>query len=725
MTSFKFVPLDRTEVIRGTTRDFARYIWSGAWRRSSAEAFLYVRGNINDPRASHYPFDSAGFAMLAELAEDLDIRDPEKLRRLFFIHESTEAPKVSRRATVSERATVVQKGRAVGVRVAPLKEPQTIAPETRNLERRRALRLYTTESSRRTARRRPAISGLETSWMLEQGRARAKPTTKSKASATRKSKASATTKSKARANAKTTVESREPGAAQQAETLHRTPHMDFSDEHPSPGTTFQAQVWLDQEAARAEEESEQVVVELPAGVDEILLHVWLVSSRHFEVGGGLVQELTLRRGDERSGPVPFEVKVGRRVKSGRNASLTAMFAYQGRPAGKVTRRVRIKLPRPAREARRPRRTRTEGEVRLGTSAGEPDLTVEVGAAPDSNSRHFWCRVTSRHLPDLADEPAQRWDLPQVARDIVVSYMDGFTEEGLSGNQRLARLSGAGVQLFGVAPENFQKAFWRMIDEKKPFETISIVSAEPFIPWELMIPRRHKDGREELHGPLGIEFAVGRWIDEAALPPRQLFEIKDSYVIAPAYTGQLVLRDAEPEAQQVKKLFGGTRIEPAVFDEIERRFTERGAALLHFACHGAVSTAVAQVIYLEDDERLQSVDLLGMPGAKAACSSRQPLVFLNACEVGRPAPALVGIGGFAKAFIDIGAHGVVAPLWSVVDEIAHNIATEFYARVTDDPSVPLAEALREIRAHAYASQGGEDSYAAYCFYGDPLATLQVA
>jgi hypothetical protein len=34
-------------------------------------------------------------------------------------------------------------------------------------------------------------------------------------------------------------------------------------------------------------------------------------------------------------------------------------------------------------------------------------------------------------------------------------------------------------------------------------------------------------------------------------------------------------------------------------------------------------------------------------------------------------------------------------------------------------MPFAEALRRVRARGYAVDG-EDSYAAYCFYGDPAA-----
>jgi hypothetical protein len=63
---------------------------------------------------------------------------------------------------------------------------------------------------------------------------------------------------------------------------------------------------------------------------------------------------------------------------------------------------------------------------------------------------------------------------------------------------------------------------------------------------------------------------------------------------------------------------------------------------------------------------------------------------------------------------------VAPLWSVKDTIAHEIAMDFYTRAKDDKSTPFAEILRQQRAKAYDPAIAEDTYAAYCFYGDPLA-----
>ena len=75
-------------------------------------------------------------------------------------------------------------------------------------------------------------------------------------------------------------------------------------------------------------------------------------------------------------------------------------------------------------------------------------------------------------------------------------------------------------------------------------------------------------------------------------------------------------------------------------------------------------------------------------------------------------------GFANSFIQMGASAVVAPLWAVQDTVALDVTQTFYPLVLK--GVPFAEVMKQIRAKAYAQ--AIDSYAAYCFYGDPMASL---
>jgi hypothetical protein len=58
---------------------------------------------------------------------------------------------------------------------------------------------------------------------------------------------------------------------------------------------------------------------------------------------------------------------------------------------------------------------------------------------------------------------------------------------------------------------------------------------------------------------------------------------------------------------------------------------------------------------------------------------------------------------------------------VKDGIAHQVAETFYNTVRSEPGTPFAEIVRRLRSKAYEGNSAEDTYAAYCFYGDPCAT----
>ena len=131
----------------------------------------------------------------------------------------------------------------------------------------------------------------------------------------------------------------------------------------------------------------------------------------------------------------------------------------------------------------------------------------------------------------------------------------------------------------------------------------------------------------------------------------------------------------------------------------------------------------QSVYLDDGStRLTSLMVGQIPGIRSALQKR-PLVFLNACEVGRPALSLSGIGGFANAFINMGASAVIAPLWSVNDTMAFEVATRFYSAIRrgDGQHAPLAQILSDIRAAAYDADTGDDTFAAVLLLWRPPGT----
>ena len=103
-------------------------------------------------------------------------------------------------------------------------------------------------------------------------------------------------------------------------------------------------------------------------------------------------------------------------------------------------------------------------------------------------------------------------------------------------------------------------------------------------------------------------------------------------------------------------------------------------------------------------------------ASALGQSAQPILYLNACTVGRSAAVLGHPGGFAGNCIESGWSGVVAPYWPVYDASAAEFAVAFYKKLQAGRS--LGEALQELRAERPLDPTAQS----YAYYGDPYARV---
>jgi len=365
---------------------------------------------------------------------------------------------------------------------------------------------------------------------------------------------------------------------------------------------------------------------------------------------------------------------------------------------------------------------------IDAGAPVPDLSIDI-TDPTRSRRNLQCHITARQLPASEQPAPEDWNLSSESGELVRAFMDEFMAESATPAERVLSLKGAGQSLYEAAPESFKQTYWKLVDRGTPPRSILIVSQEPFIPWELMMPfRRLPNGKMERRPqPLGVECAIGRWLHDGHVAPSVRVPLVDSFVIAPTYPGPKPsqLRKTAEEIQLVLAAVPGSRVQPADVFSIDEQLGQGGRSLVHFACHGADSPKVGiQAVFLDGGvSRLTSIAVGQIAGVMKAFE-KKPLVFLNACEVGRPAIALVGIGGFAKAFIDLGAAGVIAPLWSVSDTTAFDVAQRFYSAATkaaeNGPPPSFAEILSGIRKLAYDPAVGDDTYAAYIFYGDPNA-----
>ncbi len=681
--------VDEVAVLRGGPAALRTALQRAGWRGGDAGAFVVVLTGAREPL--FFAFERADW--LRRLARLRALGEPTAadVTRVLGLDAASAAHVVAATTRARRPAVAVRDGEPVAVWVAPREVPKA---------RARSRAPKPPRPARESPPPRPGIAGAEPP---EAPPAEAEPHL-----------------SHAAPPPRPPVAANGGPRRRRSETLVRTPHLDVPERALAPGEAFEVRVYLDRKKLRRGEQGSSVRIAAEPGETRFPLEVVLLHTEHFRTSAAKVKELVLERDAARSPELRFKLEVRRRLPADAGpAEITALFVSDGRPCGQVLRTVEIDAagrPQPA------RRRRPSGRIAI-RAARPADLTVVVSR----NGQSFDCSVTTPHLAPYRKPKTTPWVLVDDAPEIIASKLTGFVESAGTRppEERLIELLGAGKEFYDVAPERFKEVFWELVDAGTPPETVYVCTAEATFPWELVAPwRRPPGGRRESFGALGARCAIGRWIGEDVVSPDQRVEVRDCYLIAPEYTSpQLRLAHAAPEIAFVEDRFHGQRV-PFSIAELESAFAAKGASLLHFVCHGARQVNNDVALYLENGSTLTASLLGGMQGVSDGVGATAPFVFLNACEVGQPAPQLVRGAGFPKVFADFGATAIVAALWSVDDAAASRIALEVYEKATGTPERPIADVLREIRARAYDLATFDDTLAAYCFYGDPHTTLEL-
>ena len=449
----------------------------------------------------------------------------------------------------------------------------------------------------------------------------------------------------------------------------------------------------------------------PKGAETITVEVFLVASEHFTIPAGQNPQPLVVPVD---GGDPAEAATFTVIRAAgpddAPATITAQFVYDGRPCGSIARTL---------VATGEAEPDEDDDFAVEAGAAVPDLTVVVTPHPDKDDR-YEVTVLSPHL-----DPGKRtgnWVIGggaatwiQTGIDTIVNARpakDG-SRKGLNTGDTSDQLLSLGTGLFRSAPECFQTAYWELADDPEiglP-KTILIQSSDARIAWELMVPDRDEMEVDDLR-PLGVTSAVGRW----SVPARavdQRVPLVDSIVVWPPST----LTTGEAEATYVSGRYAGAIQTPADVDALEVGFEDADESLLHFICHGKQSPGGRFSLLI--GEELMEMERLRTSKIRTACRRSEPMVFINACNAGGVAAGIQSVGGFGPMFVSIGARVVIAPMWPASDAVASQFAQAFYEMIDLANPRPLAEIVSELRAKAY-EKGGPDTWAAYCFYGDPNA-----
>jgi hypothetical protein len=402
-------------------------------------------------------------------------------------------------------------------------------------------------------------------------------------------------------------------------------------------------------------------------------------------------------------------------------TITAVYSIEGHTIGVATRSVAIvQSEEHLRNA--PHETQdSSATFSIPTDATPPDLTVTITRGK-SSGRLLW----------TLDTP---WKEVQIPVDPLVADV-GEYEDGPKGYARqlidsvnihegkatlYKHLLGRGREVGDVVPAEFWEVL-RSVAQKSSHKvpTILILSAEPYVPWELAVLKPPLD--PNFPPFLGAQAIVGRWVlanRGPKLPPPNEQRVKTIAVVSGKYDrlpGWRRLEQAEAEADEIQRKWTAVPVPAETGPVLKCIDGTPPGDLLHFAMHGIYDpNSTLHGLVLVDGQALDPTTV------KGSSLSHTPFVFLNACQVGMGNIVLGDYSGMAAAFLYAGASGVVAPLWSVKDTIARQIALRFYDETFQGTSP--AEFLRSERSQFTDSpEVVSATCLAYQFFGHPEMRL---
>jgi hypothetical protein len=373
-------------------------------------------------------------------------------------------------------------------------------------------------------------------------------------------------------------------------------------------------------------------------------------------------------------------------------------------------------------------------------AQAPDLVLAVVASDAAPDRWIW----TVYSPD-PDLPVP--DAPNAAR------LDGDVAGFALATRRSVQyscdpvhdyytLTGRARRIGASMPRVVHQALGALLSQpgRTAPPSVLLLTEELLVPWELASldpPVQTPWGGASAF--LGAHAALGRWPLTEHKPrpvPRSTVTVRSAAVVTGDYTGVPGwgrLQYAESEAQEVAGLFTppAARVDAELRPVIDLLRGQPPADLIHVALHGQFDHQGEEegIVLVRRDgptPRPQFLTPVQVENGHLAGS----FVFLNACQVGSDERVLGSYGGFASTLLRVGAGGCIAPLWNVEDQVAADLARRVYADALGPEAVPVAEAVRRVRAtyteEAVVAGGTERASAtlvAFQVFGHPRLTLR--
>lgn len=435
-------------------------------------------------------------------------------------------------------------------------------------------------------------------------------------------------------------------------------------------------------------------MDIPPGGARVLIAVEV--PRGLKPLDGLERSLVVFA-DRDSDPVmlPFEVYL-----AGRLIIRVTAWASGNNFAGELELELSAETDAPA----IPRRTATTELAGLGPVPGRGVLQITRPFG------HYQFQLRAESLipyePIMVEGLGSGGD-EAIERDIMLLREMATSASPYSGAAAREALKEIGVNLWNRAvPDAVKAQFWELLPH---ITSLSIVSRDDVIPWELLYPLSigHDEGflveRLQL-----TRHVIGRWLTGVITASPARFTISRP-------PPPLALE----EIQHINRLLdSGEGPIYNRFVELKSWIESGDAGLIHFAAHNQFG-ADADGAWLKMADGVFRPRMLATAAATQSLESRHPLVFINAC---RSAGAHYEYGhpmSWASEFMKAGAGAFIGTLWAVPDHRARSFAEAFYeAAITR--AQPLGQAVSIARS---AIKNDHDpSWLSYTVYGDPGAKL---
>ena len=513
----------------------------------------------------------------------------------------------------------------------------------------------------------------------------------------------------------------------------------------APGQTFAVTVGLGT-SQQPGVTGDALRIQLPAQAQSLTLDVLLIADG-FEALQGWSAQLTVPRGQPDASSVRFELKAPALGpdESSRLGALRVLYSHEGQVCGTALRRIAV-LP-----ADRPVLDHVEGHgllwttppgelsgaVNVDPAQPQVDLTVIIDK-PDANpaeGRFLW-RFTSALPLDLPATPLV-CDLGTGSAELggkIITEVQGADANGMAE----LFIRGLGRQIRNAAPPEFwpllrqaQQAL-RAQGQSRPLNVL-MLTAETHVPWELALLDKPERLLPDAPPLLGCQVNLGRWpLAHTQLPPPAHIDVRHMAAVIGDYaarSGWRKLDQAAAEGQALVTRYQAVQLSADVAQikqllEAELGDDGHGAEAVHFACHGEAlqDHPLDAAIILGNGARLNPLVF----GDAELGRTSAPFLFMNACQVGKAGELLASFSGFAGSALLGGFRGFLAPLWSVEDTLARDIALGFYEQAfgaNGQAPRPVADILREMRAGFSDNEPHSITRLAYVYYGHPGLTLQ--